>query len=171
MAHDSSGGFEPGFLRILETFGRPLRRLCRAYLRDAAEQEDLFQEIAIAIWIALPKFRGDASERTWVYRIAHNIALTYSAKHRRRLGMQQDMETIPCTPSVEEDQDPRRQALLEAVQKLTPADQTLVILYLEGLSARETEEVTGLTANNVAVRLSRLRIRLTLALRGKEVCE
>jgi DNA-directed RNA polymerase specialized sigma24 family protein len=45
-----------------------------------------------------------------------------------------------------------------------------VTLYLEGFTAREIEEVTGFTANNVAVRLSRLRHKLTLALRGTEVC-
>ena len=44
-------------------------------------------------------------------------------------------------------------------------------LYLEGFSAREIEEVTGVTANNVAVRLNRLRHKLTLALRGEEVYE
>jgi RNA polymerase sigma-70 factor (ECF subfamily) len=83
--------------------------------------------------------------------------------------MQQPIDTIPRTPAVEDDS--RHRALLEAVRKLEPADQTLVILYLEGFSARETEEVTGLTANNVAVRLSRLRHKLTLALSGEEVCE
>jgi RNA polymerase sigma-70 factor (ECF subfamily) len=65
----------------------------------------------------------------------------------------------------------RHRALLEAVQRLGTADQALVTLHLEGLTAREIGEVTGLTANNVAVRLSRLRRKLTLALRGKEVCE
>ncbi len=169
MINDRSGGFESDFLRILETFGRPLRRLCNAYLRDSSEQEDLFQEIAIAIWTALPKFRGDASERTWVYRIAHNVAFTYTTKKRRLVDPEQSIESLPSIPATEDDS--RHRALLEAVQRLEPADRTLVTLYLEGFSAREIEEVTGLTANNVAVRLSRLRHKLTLALRGEEDCE
>lgn len=169
MTDNRQGGFEFDFLRILEAFGPPLRRLCRAYLRDFAEQEDLFQEIATAIWTALPEFRADASERTWVYRIAHNIALTYKAKQRRRLESLQTVESLSCVPAIEE--DPRHRALLEAVQQLEPTDQTLVTLYLEGLSAREIEDVTGSTANNVAVRLSRLRRKLMLAMRGKEVSE
>ena len=32
-------------------------------------------QIALGLWTALPQFRGDASERTWVYRVAHNTAL------------------------------------------------------------------------------------------------
>jgi DNA-directed RNA polymerase specialized sigma24 family protein len=39
-------------------------------------RDDLVQEIALAIWKAIPRFRGDSSERTWVYRIAHNVAIT-----------------------------------------------------------------------------------------------
>jgi RNA polymerase sigma-70 factor (ECF subfamily) len=135
-------------------------------MRDSAEQEDLFQEIAVAIWSALPRFRGDASKRTWAYRIAHNTAFTYAQKHRRRSGSQAPMESLPCDPSVREDR--RHGDLLDAIRQLAPTDQTLVTLYLEGLSAREIEEVTGYTANNVAVRLSRLRRRLTQALRGEE---
>jgi RNA polymerase sigma-70 factor (ECF subfamily) len=168
MASERQGGIESEFLRILESYGRPLHRLCGAYLRDFAEQEDLFQEIATAIWKALPGFRGDASERTWVYRIAHNVALTYSAKHRRLLRSEEPLEELPCDPIVPDDS--RHRALVEAVRQLQPADQTLVTLYLEGFSAREIEDVTGFTANNVAVRLSRLRHKLTLALRGTEVC-
>ena len=124
MTNDRRGSFEPDFLRILETFGPPLRRLCSVYLRDFAEQEDLFQNIATAIWTALPRFRADSSERTWVYRIAHNIALTYSAKHRRLLCSQQPCETLQCVPAVEDDM--RHRALLEAVQRLGTADQALV---------------------------------------------
>jgi len=169
MVSDRQSSFESDFLRIFETYGRPFRRLCSAYVRDATRQEDLFQDIALAIWTALPSFRADASERTWVYRIAHNVALTYSAKQRRQQWSEQPMETLRCDPAIEEDLQHR--ALLEAVQQLSPADRNVVVLYLEGLSAREIAEVTGLTVDNVGVRLSRLRRKLALALRGKEVRE
>jgi RNA polymerase sigma factor (sigma-70 family) len=51
-----------------------LRRLGWSYARETAEQEDLLQEIALALWTALPQFRGDASKGTWLYRIANNTA-------------------------------------------------------------------------------------------------
>jgi hypothetical protein len=57
-------------------------------------------------------------------------------------------------------EDPRRRVLLEAVQQLDSIDRQVVLLYLEGLSAREIEQVTGLSANSISVRLSRLRRRL-----------
>ena len=56
-----------------------LRRLAWSYARDVGEVDDLLQEIAMALWTALPRFRGESSERTWVYRIAHNTAISFLA--------------------------------------------------------------------------------------------
>ncbi|MSV36373.1 MAG: hypothetical protein EXQ47_12375 [Bryobacterales bacterium] len=47
--------------------------------RDGAEGDDLLQEITLALWAALPRFRGESSERTWVYRVAHNTGISYIA--------------------------------------------------------------------------------------------
>src|SRR5271167_4177134 len=71
------------FLRLIEQYQPPLRRLAGAYLQRPADREDLVQEIALALWQAIPNFRSDASERTWLYRIAHNVAISSSAKLRR----------------------------------------------------------------------------------------
>ena len=57
---------------ILRRYGQALRRVAWSYTRSAAESDDLFQEIALALWTALPRFRGDCSERTWVYRVGKN---------------------------------------------------------------------------------------------------
>ncbi len=154
---------------MLEVYGAPFRRLCTAYIRDHARQEDLFQEIALALWTALPAFRAEASERTWAYRIAHNVAFTYSARHRRRQSSEHSMETPGHDPAVELDLE--HHALLEAVHQLGPADRNIALLYLEGLSGKEIAEVTGLTVDNVGVRLTRLRRKLAVLLRGKEVAE
>jgi RNA polymerase sigma-70 factor (ECF subfamily) len=77
------------------------------------------------------------------------------------------MELLTRDPATEA--DPHRYALIESVQQLEEVDRQLAILYLEGLSQREMEEVTGLTENNVAVRLSRLRKKLAFIINGKEV--
>jgi RNA polymerase sigma factor (sigma-70 family) len=63
---------EGRFNALLATHGPSLARLAGSYARDPTEREDLFQEIAIAVWRALPRFRGECSERTFLFRIAHN---------------------------------------------------------------------------------------------------
>jgi len=169
VAPDRRCEFESQLLRLLDTYGRALHRLCAVYLQDAADQQDLYQEIAAALWSALPNFRGDSSERTWLYRVAHNVAYTYANKRRRQYHAEQQMDALVGDPSVPE--DPRRSVLLEAIRYLDSVDRQVVLLYLEGLSAREIEDVTGLSANSVNVRLSRTRRKMASIVVGKEVGE
>ena len=74
---------------LLRRYLPALRRLARSYTHEAAEQEDLLQEIALGLWQALPHFRGDSSERTWLYRVAHNTAIRWAAwlNERSRWGV------------------------------------------------------------------------------------
>jgi RNA polymerase sigma factor (sigma-70 family) len=142
------------FGQVMAEFAQPVRRLCAAYTGRAADQDDLFQEIFLAVWRALPAFRGDASARTWLYRIAHNVALTWRGRRVR-----QDSREAPLIEDGSScaEMDLRRLDLKRAVSRLSPSDRTLILLWLEGLSAAETEDVTGIRASTVAVRLSRIR--------------
>ena len=148
---------EGAFARLVESYAAPIRRLCAAYAADRADREDLFQDIGLAIWRALPAFRGDASERTWLYRIAHNVALTWQTRSRRRrsreTALDHDVGTSDPT-------GPRQLALHQALASLSPGDRTITLLWLEGLTAGEIENVTGVKAATVAVRLSRIRKEL-----------
>src|SRR5271169_6536431 len=72
--HEST---EARFDRILREYGPALSRLASGYEKVAGARDELMQEIALAIWQALPHFRGDCTERTFVYRIAHNRGMTH----------------------------------------------------------------------------------------------
>jgi RNA polymerase sigma factor (sigma-70 family) len=169
VANSPGSDRELKFLRLLDAYGPALRRLCAAYLQDSGDRQDLFQEIAAALWSALPSFRGAASDRTWAYRIAHNVAYSFTRKRRRQQQSELQSGELPDYPSVSE--DPRRRALLEAIRQLAPIDRQVVLLHLEGLSGHEIEQVTGLSANNTSVRLSRLRRKLASMFVSKEVQE
>jgi RNA polymerase sigma-70 factor (ECF subfamily) len=137
---DPTAEREAKFGQLLDTHASALRRLCSAYRRNARGQQDLFQEIAVAPWTALPRFRGDASERTWLYRIAHNVALTDSARWQRRRSREVPFEQDPPVVSPE---GGRREDLLDAVRRLEPIERELALLYLEGLTTREIGDVLG----------------------------
>jgi RNA polymerase sigma-70 factor (ECF subfamily) len=145
------------FAEIMSTYANPMRRLCAAYAEERLDREDLFQDIFLAVWRALPAFRGGSSVRTWVYRIAHNVALTWRARDRRRQSREIPLGEEPsaCTQL-----DFRRLALRRAIAAMNPGDRTLTLLWLEGFSATEIEEVTGIRSAAVAVRLSRIRKHL-----------
>jgi len=87
------------FLRIYDQYAPALKRLAGAYAAAREDREDLVQEIAAALWRALPGYRGEASERTWLYRIAHNVAITATVKQRKRRQREVAPEPPPDLPS------------------------------------------------------------------------
>ena len=137
-----------------------LRRVAASYEADGGRREDLFQDICLAIWQALPKFRGEASERTFVFRIAHNRGLTHGWRRRSRDAELEEVEAVVDTvpgPEARADASQRRARLRHAVRGLPLPARQVVTLSLEGCSHREIGEVLGISENNVAVRLSRAR--------------
>lgn len=145
---------EARFLAELSAHQGALRRVARAYARDAHEREDLFQEILLAAWSARGRFRGAAALSTFLFRVALNTALMRRRQDARRPGEFPALE--PAAPAAPEE-DPRVERLYAAVRRLAPLDRALVLLVLEQKSHAEIAEVTGLTVGNVGVRLSRSR--------------
>ena len=152
-------------VRLLQEHDRALQRLAASYERDPARQQDLVQDIWLAVWQALPRFRGDCSERTFVFRIAHNRAVSHIDHWQRRradsLDDEASIEAAQPDPERAFSARQRRDQLRAAVQSLPLALRQVVVLSLEGLSHAEIADVTGITINNVAVRLTRARAALS----------
>jgi RNA polymerase sigma factor (sigma-70 family) len=151
---------EQRFAALMEQHGPSLARLAAAYTNTVSDRDDLFQEIAISIWQALPTFRGESSERTFIYRIAHNRALTHLARRpNRQVDLAEDAAVRDPQPDPEQQVaiEQQRDRLLRAIRRL-PADyRRVIVLVLEGLSHNEVAEILGLNANNVAVRVNRAK--------------
>ena len=150
------------FVRLLEQYEPALRRLAGGYTEREADREDLFQDIAVGLWQAIPKFRGEASERTWLYRIAHNIAISSSARLRRRSGTKEALPEEKDYPSsIDGEQEilrsEKRVLLLQAARSLPAIDRQIVLLHLEGLNYAQIEEISGISQSAIGSRLSRLR--------------
>jgi RNA polymerase sigma-70 factor (ECF subfamily) len=168
----AAAGRDPAFERLLAAYGPALARLAGSYERVASRREELLQEIALALWQALPRFRGECSERTFVYRIAHNRGLTHAS---RRPPADQPIDDLPESrqpvdprphPEQKVAERDRQGRLTAAVQRLPLAHRQVITLMLEDLSQAEIAEVLGITENNVAVRLNRARAALRALLAG-----
>ena len=166
------------FLRLISEYRAPPQRLAAAYVRDTRDREDLVQEIAVAFWQAIPRFRGESSERTWLYRIAHNTAITAVTRLRRRGRSEAVVDNLPepktqGSTHVHEDDGliraQRREWLIEAIRQLPAADRQIVTLHLEELSHREIQEIAGMSEGAIATRLSRIRDRLAAQINDPEV--
>lgn len=167
---ESRRALEQQFERILGEHGAAISRLAFGYEAVASVREELVQEIALAIWQALAHFRGDCSERTFVFRIAHNRGLSHVWRRRPPHQPLEDLEDsdhpIDPRPHPEEQaaKTDQRFRLMSAIQSLPVIHRQMMVLMLEGLSYTEIAEVIGITENNVAVRLTRARKALKDAL-------
>jgi RNA polymerase sigma factor (sigma-70 family) len=160
---ESRRALEQQFDRILGEQGGAISRLAYSYETVASVREELVQEIGLAIWQALPGFRGECSERTFVFRIAHNRGLTHVWRRRPAHQPLDDLEEAdqPVDPRPHPDeqvaQTDQRARLMAAIQSLPLTHRQMIVLMLEGLSHAEIADVVGITENNVAVRLNRAR--------------
>ena len=157
--------------RVNAEFGPVLARLARSYEANPSQQQDLLQEIHIALWRSLPAFAGRCSLRTWVYRVSHNAAASYVQRRRRKTKDLVDLEDIEIAadaPDIDVAVDESRMLsrLHALVQRLKPLDRQVFVLYLEGLSMEDIAEIAGLTETNTRTKLHRMRALLSTQLRA-----
>ena len=143
-----------------ETYGPALERLARAYESDSELRRDLLQDIHVALWRSFAGYNGRCSVRTWVYRVAHNVAATHVIRRRRArpamlVGLE-ELENMPAE-SVPPDRAAVLERLLELIQRLQPLERQVILSYLEGLDAASIGEITGISPVNVATRIHRIK--------------
>jgi RNA polymerase sigma factor (sigma-70 family) len=147
-------------------FGPAVARLARGYEADPGLCQDLVQEIHAALWRSFAYFEGQCSERSWVYRVAHNVAVSHLIARRRlkreSLAGLDEVESLADDGDLECEIGEKRivERLLATIHRLAPADRQVILLYLEDLTAAEIADVTGLSAGAVAVRIHRIKALL-----------
>lgn len=151
---------KPEFDEIERTFGPMIRRIAVSHEANPGLAEDLVQDIWLELWRALPSFRGDASLKTFIARVASFRAITH-VRQRTRLPHSAELsDAIPTSdPSPEHHaiaQD-RQAKLVAAVRALSLPLRQVSLLTLEGLTPQEIAGVLGISANAVAIRLSRAK--------------
>lgn len=150
-------------------------QLAYGILHDAGLAEDVVQETMIKAWRGLQDFRGDASTRTWILRIAHNTAIDAVRRRRDRSVAPEDLPDAPTYP--DDPHDPARRAagrsdlatLRDALGELDQLSRSIVVLReIEGLSYLEIAETLDISTALVKTRLLRARRSLQAAVRPPE---
>lgn len=142
-------------------------KICRAYTDTQEDFEDYYQEVCLQIWRSKDNYKKQANWSTWVYRITLNVCLTLMKKDRKQQEV--SAENLP-NELVEDSQvftDESLHQLYEAIKQLSEVDRGVVLLYLEEKSYQEIAEITGTNANNIGVRIKRIKERLKKLLDGK----
>ena len=150
------------FLELVRENEARLRKICRVYATDADAEKDLYQDILVQLWRALPSFEGSSQPGTWLYRVALNTALAEKRQRTARENATLDdsnpiwRNPIPA-PDESLESKQRLQRLYAAIARLDDVDKAVVTMYLDEKSHREIAEVLGITESYVGVKLHRIK--------------
>ncbi len=161
----------PDIEEVVAEHGPMIMRIAAIYEADSQRAADLTQDILVALWKALPRYRGNASLRTFAARIAHNRCVSHvvrDSKAPRLTALHDDLPSPADGPEQAAISRDRRAQLLTAIRKLPVAYRAPVTLALEGFSPPEVAELLGISTNAVSVRLSRAKTLLRQHLQGGE---
>ncbi|MBN9298358.1 MAG: RNA polymerase sigma factor [Filimonas sp.] len=147
------------FISLIGEHQRIIYKVCNLYMDNAADRDDLFQEITLQAWKAYPKFKGEARFSTWLYRVALNTAITYFKKEQKQ-AIVFSSEVLPDAADYHDPIEEQVQAMYKAIGELSKIDKALVTLYLDDYSYQEIGDMLGITANNVAVKMNRVKLKL-----------
>jgi RNA polymerase sigma-70 factor (ECF subfamily) len=139
-----------------------LRRISRAFA-EPADQHDLMQELMLAVWSARPRFQDRSATATFVYRVAHNTALTWKRGETRRRRRREAIEAEMALRAEHRAAEPEAgllERLYTAIRTLPSVDRSLILMSLDGLAYAEIARLHGLSETNVGARLTRIRQRI-----------
>ena len=148
---------------MLAEHAADIEGVVRRYADDAMDRDDLRQEIAIAIWRAMPRFAGGASERTYVVRIAHNRAATFCLQRARTRALTPSLATDHVqgvTITGEHERVHLADRVRDAMSRLPGPQREVLALAADGHTPTEIARATGRNAGAVRVALHRARATL-----------
>ncbi len=154
---------EETLCRLMAQYKNDLMRMCAACLRDAALAEDAVQETFLKAYRALPAFRGDSSEKTWLMRIAINTCRSMRRdRWFRFVDCSVALDTLPVQAADSADRE-----LADAIMRLPFRLKEVVLLYYyQGMTMQEIAGIMDIAASTVSNRLKKACERLHCDLEG-----
>jgi RNA polymerase sigma-70 factor (ECF subfamily) len=157
-------------LALFDQFAPALLHYVSALGVDAADAEDVVQETFMALFKHVCLGRDQTHVRAWLFRVAHNLALTRLRTIRRRPAHDAWTDDLPGQP-IDPTHDPetqlvadeRRQRLRAVVRALPTRDRRCLLLRAEGLTYRDIASTLRLSLGGVAKALTRATTRLMSA--------
>jgi RNA polymerase sigma-70 factor, ECF subfamily len=144
-------------------------KICRAYTDSQEDFEDYYQEVCLQIWRSKDNFREQCGWSTWVFRISLNVCLTLLKKKKRDGKTYFASDVIPDVVTTENRAfaNESLNLLYAAIRHLSEVDRAVILLYLEEKSYHEIADILGTKANNIGVRVNRIKERLKKILHEK----
>lgn len=132
-------------------------KIVRAYAFNLHDQDDLFQEISLQVWKSIPEFHNESKPSTWIYRVALYTATVWVRKEKTRPPTEPLAEMEYTLSVTDQPRDDRSDWLYQQIGQLEPIDRSICLLLLDGYSYNEMADILGISANNVGIKVHRIK--------------
>ena len=150
---------EQEFSEFVHRHKSTIYTVCYMFSKDNDEVQDLFQDILTNLWTGFDSFRGEAQQKSWVWRVALNTCISVERKKKKR--PQSAQLSMDIDLYADDDNDILQvQALHKRINSLGLVDRAIILLWLEDMSYEDIGAIMGITARNVGVKLFRIKERL-----------
>ena len=162
------GGGEDDFAELVRRYQRPMVSYIYRMTGNYEAALDLTQDVFVKVYSSLARYSSEYKFSTWIYRIAHNVAIDYLRRHTTReqsliTGRDGEEYAIPLasntpSPQMERERAERRSEVEAVVQSLPDAYRELILLrHAHDMNYDEIAVVTGLPLGTIKNRIFRAR--------------
>jgi RNA polymerase sigma factor (sigma-70 family) len=156
---------EQFFIQQLEEHKGIIMKIITIYTNDPEDRKDLYQEIVYQGWRSYPRFKGEAKFSTWLYKICLNVSLTFVHKKKQHNHIK---KTSPGNSFFEMPElSERADRMYTCIRQLAETDRSIILLHLDGFDNGSISEMTGLSKNNITVKLHRIKQQLITLLNNQ----
>ena len=149
------------FTELIEQNQGVIFKVSRTYCNNAICRDDLFQDILLQLWKSFPVYDKTRKFSTWMYRIALNTAISQWRKdNARKLNTSDELQVNVSEGDTYNEKAERAQLLNQAINKLSKAEKSIIVLYMDDYPYDEISEITGITISNVGVKINRIKKKL-----------
>jgi RNA polymerase sigma-70 factor (ECF subfamily) len=157
LVSKAQGGETGAFEELVYRYDRKVLSIARSFTKDPDDAQDIYQEVFLRVYRALPGFRFGSEFSTWLYRIVMNVCLSHKTRRAGHAHAQLDAiaeRTIDHTTegrmSIRRPVSPERSAqnaeirehINQAVETLAPRERLVFTLkHFEGYKIREIAEM------------------------------
>jgi RNA polymerase sigma-70 factor (ECF subfamily) len=154
------------YSRLVERYRDMVYTVCIRMLGNEADAEEAAQDAFIKAFRALNDFQEKSKFSTWLYRIAYNQCISVIRKKVKLIDLVDD---VPETGTEDTSlsgldtlsREERSKYLQTAIDSLPETDAVVITLfYYEELSLEEIAGITGLSGNNIRIKLHRSRKKI-----------
>jgi len=149
------------FEKLFKKNQHKFARIARSYA-GARYQQDLLQEIWHQIWRSMDNFKYGSNIDTWAYRVALNTAISFvrkDQKHNQVIGSEVSADLNKNEASQSGSMSEAMFLVIKFLSILTDLDKAAFLMYLDGFDHQQISETLAISANNVAVKINRMKAK------------